>query len=75
MRLIKLLMLVVASGIITFGTAQYLFSNPYLDPFVALLYQGISGIVCGAVGMMKICEDYDEEALKMMKNSCAVWRK
>lgn len=56
MRLYKLVLLVIACGIVPFGTAQ-LFYQSNLPAFSALLYQGIVGIACGCVVMMRICDD------------------
>jgi uncharacterized membrane protein len=56
MRVYKLLLLVIACSIIPFGTAQ-LFYQSSVEPFPALLYQGIIGIACGCFVMMRICDD------------------
>jgi len=60
MRIIKLLCLVLAASILTFGTAQLLYATD-LAPFEALLLQGMFGVVAGGFVILILCEDYDKQ--------------
>lgn len=60
MRLLKLLSLVLAASILTFGTAQLLYEAD-VDPFKALLFQGVFGVVAGGFAILILCEDYDKQ--------------
>ena len=60
MRIIKLLCLVLAAGVLTFGTAQFLYATEIVQ-FEALLIQGMIGIVSGGFVILILCEDYDKQ--------------
>jgi hypothetical protein len=65
MRVIKLLMLVVATSIVTFGSAQLLYTIP-IPYFNALLLQGGMGVLAGGFVIMIICEDYDTQLIERL---------
>lgn len=60
MRLLKLLSLVLAAGILTFGTAQFLYETQ-ITQFEALLIQGMIGVTAGGFVILMLCEDYDKQ--------------
>jgi hypothetical protein len=72
MKLRKFLFLVVACGVIPFGTAQLLYQST-IEPFQALLYQSVVGVLCGCVAMMRICDD-DYEHLKPIAGFLKAWK-